>query len=240
MRQRLLTKKFLVAIGLATVILSLSGCVYLRLLYFKNQLKSFDQNVSVHAATTLTFEFRKPIVRDSDFVFISGSSPAKKQILSSVPKEEIWTWRFEKKPGDPTTKPFSMNFRTRFKEGLLTHMEIDETFVQLIGKDFIVSLFQSLGNAKINKIRRSMSIELDKNSIQEMQLPSLSEILAVMGEPTNISKQRSDPAAKCEYEFNFLNPKNGKKAAQFRLFFTGDLLKLEKTITGIRISGKAR
>lgn len=240
MRQRLQSKRLLTAICLVFLSLSLSGCVYLRLLSFKNQLKAFDQNVSVESSPQLIFGFRDPVVRDSDFVFISGASPEKIDKIPQHPSEEVWTWTFEKRRSSPLHQPYRMEFKTRFKDGLLTQMEIDETFVELVGGNLILTMFRNIGNAKINKLRRSMSAELDKNSASAMPLPSLAEIIDVMGEPTRIAKPQSGSAARCEYEFNFLNPENGKKAGQFRLHFTGSLLDSQKAITNFKITGKAR
>lgn len=240
MRQKLQSKRLLTAIALVFLSLSLSGCVYLRLLNFKNQLKSFDQNVSVESSPKLVFGFRDPVVRDSDFVFISGASPDEINKLPGYPSEEVWTWSFEKRRSSPSHRPYTMDFKTRFKDGLLTQMEIDDTFVELVGGDLILSMFKNIGNAKISKLRRSMSAELNKDSVSEMNLPSLDEIFDIMGEPTRFAKPQSGSSTRCEYEFNFLNPESGKKAGQFRLYFTGSLQDSQNPITSFKITGKAR
>jgi len=240
MSQRLQSKRLISAITVLAISFSLSGCVYLRLLHFKNQLKSFDENVSVNTADKLTFAFRNPVVRDSDFVFISGANPDKIERPPQSSDVEVWTWTFEKRLGYPEDKPYRMEFKTRFEEGLLTQMEIDESFAKLVGNELILSLFRKLANAKINKLRRSMSAELNERSLREMSLPSLSEIIDEMGEPTRILKPQSLKNARFEYEFNFLDPKSGKNAGQFRLYFAGHLENPEFEITSFRITGKAR
>jgi hypothetical protein len=133
-----------------------------------------------------------------------------------------------------------MAFKTRFKDRLLTHMEIDETFVKLIGSDPILSMFKNIGEAKINKLRRSMSIELDKTSVLTASLPSLNEIFDVMGRPSRIAKPQSNSVARYEYEFNFHDPESGEKAGQFQLHFTGSLQNPNRSITGFAVTGKAR
>lgn len=240
MSQRFQSKRLLTAICLITLSLTLSGCVYLRLLYFKNQLKKFDQNVTVQSSQKLVFGFRDPIVRDADFVFLSGASPEDIEKLHQGHRGEVWTWTFNKKLGSPDDQPFSMAFKTRFKDRLLTHMEIDETFVKLIGSDPILSMFKNIGEAKINKLKRSMSIELDKTSVLTASLPSLNEIFDVMGRPSRIAKPQSNSGARCEYEFNFHDPESGKKAGQFQLHFTGSLQNPNRSITGFTVTGKAR
>lgn len=240
MSQRPQSKRLISIITLLAVSLSLSGCVYLRLLHFKNQLKAFEENVSVNTAENLTFAFHNPVVRDSDFVFISGAHPDKIERLPHSSDEEVWTWTFAKRLGYPDDKPYRMEFKTRFKEGLLTQMEIDESFTQLVGHEVILSIFRKLANAKINKLRRSMSAELNAKSLREMSLPSLAEIMDEMGEPTRIIKPQSTQNARWEYEFNFRDPESGKNAGQFKLYFAGDLENPEYEITGFRITGKAR
>ncbi|MCH2613219.1 MAG: hypothetical protein MKZ70_00795, partial [Opitutales bacterium] len=65
-------KRVGIAFTLALMLPALTGCVYLRLLDFKNQLKSFDEHVSVLKGKELAFDFSEPIVKNSDFVFITG------------------------------------------------------------------------------------------------------------------------------------------------------------------------
>ncbi len=240
MSQRFQSKRLLTTICLISLSLTLSGCVYLRLLYFKNQLKKFDQNVTVQSSPKLIFGFRDPVVRDADFVFLSGASPEEIEKLHQSPIEEVWTWTFQKKLGSPDDRSFSMQFKTHFKDRLLTHMEIDETFVELIGSEQILSMFKNIGEAKINKLRRSMSIDLDRTSVPIGSLPSLTEIFDVMGKPSRIAKPQSSSGARCEYEFNFHDPDSGKKAGQFQLHFTGSLQNPNLSITGFKVTGKAR
>ncbi len=240
MRKRHRKRSLLVTVALLLLALSLSGCVYLRLLYFKNQLKSFDENVSIVSSSSLTLKFRNPVVKDSDFTFITGSSPGKIQAVSGYPEKEIWTWKFEKKKSEPSDEDYAINFDTEFTGGLLTQMKIDESFIQLFGEDLILHMLRSMGTAKINKIRRSMSTELEANSLGPDPLPSFNQITNEMGRPTKINQSRSDSTTKAEYEFNFYNPENGKKAGQFRLFFMSNSQHPDSPITGFRVTGNAR
>lgn len=240
MRKRPRATRLILLVSVTAFALTLSGCVYLRLLHFKNQLKAFDENVTVLPRSELIFQFQNPIVKDSDFVFISGSAPGRIEAVPHATHEEIWTWQFEKRLKNPTDRPYSMNFKTRFKDGLLTRMEIDKTFVNLVGRDLVLTMFRNIGAAKINKIRRTMTSELSREKIPSLKLPSLQRVHDIMGEPTKISKSKGETLAKNEYEFNFHDPKNGKKAGQFRLIFSGDPQNPDNPITGFRVMGKAK
>ncbi len=87
MRRRHRARRLFLILCLSLVALSLSGCVYLRLLNFKNQLKSFDENVAVLSQTKLAFQFRNPVVKDSDFIFISGASPDLRETTRPIPPQ---------------------------------------------------------------------------------------------------------------------------------------------------------
>ncbi len=240
MSRRHRARRLFLILSLTFIAFSLSGCVYLRLLNFKNQLKSFDKNVAVLSQDRLAFQFHNPVVKDSDFIFISGTSPGRRETIGQSPPEELWTWRFHKRLGESDHQPFTMEFQTRFTENLLTRMVVDDAFVDLVGEDLILAMFRKLGNAKINTLRRSMSTEIGTDALKSMNPPSLDGIFDVMGEPTRIHGRKNDPVARCEYEFNFNDPDTGKKAGQFRLFFAGDLNNPENPITGFRVTGKGQ
>lgn len=229
-----LTKALVLALGLSC----LTGCVYLRLLKFKNQLRQFDQHVVVERVEGLSFQFEEPIIRDEDFVFITESQPSRIRVVSTQPKVEDWDWRFEKKIQTEDCEPFSIVFRTRFEKGLLTQIDFDEKLLEAIPRDFIVELFRSLGNAKINKLRKSATAAMGRDSLEGVELPSMTDISVVMGQPTN--KKRKDRRGIWNYVFNFYNPKNKDLSGQFAIVFTTDSENLDKEIAGFKLTGKAR
>ena len=235
-------KKLFSILILALLAVSLSGCVYLRLLNFKNQLNNFERNVTVESPPGLSLSFSNPVVRGTDLSFITKSKPTLVTSIATDPNIELWTWKFEKQRAEPHHKPYSVDFQTRFESGLLTNMIIDESFVDLIGRDFILKMFRSVGDAKINTIRRSVSASMDTDSLEDISRPTLAKILDSMGQPTrtNETKGSESKHVDCEYEFNFLNPKNQKRAGQFKLIFKADPLHPETPVTGFKITGKGR
>ena len=113
-------KRVGIALTLALMLPALTGCVYLRFLHFKNQLKSFDEHVSVLKGKELAFEFSKPIVKNSDFVFITGSQPSQIEFVDSAGYNEWWTWHFQKRTSIDSDRPFRMTFQAHFQDDLLT------------------------------------------------------------------------------------------------------------------------
>ncbi|MBT5816201.1 MAG: hypothetical protein HOI15_17900 [Opitutales bacterium] len=242
MRKGINAKRILSSFTLVVLAITLSGCVYLRLLNFKNQLTDFERNVTIEAPPGLSFSFNNPVVRGSDLTFVTNSKPTLTSSIATDPNIELWTWRFEKQRAEPHHKSYSVNFQTRLESGLLTNMIIDDPFVDLIGRNFILKMFHSVGDAKINTFRRSISASMDKGALDDVSCPTLAKIIDAMGKPTrtletpNAQNQHID----CEYVFNFLNPKNQKRAGQFKLIFKADPLHPETPVTGFKITGKGR
>lgn len=231
-------KRLTQAFALVLTLSLLSGCVYIRLLKFKNQLSDFDRSVEVVRAEGLSLRFPKPVVRDEDFIFITESEPSQIRTIDPELRIEEWDWRFEKKIENGDNTPFSIVFRTRFEDNMLTQIDFDEKLLEAIPDEFIVELFRSLGNAKINKLRKSATAAMNRESLDGVKLPSITEISNVMGSPTD--KKKKDKRGLWHYVFNFYNPKNKDLSGQFAIVFKTDSDNLEEEIAGFELTGKAR
>ncbi|MDQ8187842.1 hypothetical protein [Pelagicoccus sp. SDUM812002] len=234
----MLRKRLIQAIAIGFTLSLLSGCVYIRLLKFKGQLYSFDEFVVVELDKGLSLKFPKPVVRDEDFVFITESQPSSIAEISQEPKVENWNWRFEKQIQNEDGTPFSIIFRTRFEEGLLTRIDFDEKLLEAIPAGFIVELFRSLGEAKINKLRKSATAAMNRETMHGVPLPTLTDISDVMGQPTD--KDKKDKRRLWNYVFNFYNPKNKDLSGQFAIVFQSDSENPDQEIAGFELTGKAR
>ncbi len=231
-------KRLIQALFLGFTLSLLSGCVYLRLLKFKGQLYDFDEHVLVELDKGLSLKFPEPVVRDEDFVFITESQPSSITEISQQPRIEDWNWRFEKQIQTDDGTPFSIVFRTRFEEGLLTRIDFDEKLLEAIPADFIVELFRSLGDAKINKLRKSATAAMNRETLDGVPLPTLTDISVVMGQPTD--KDKKEKRRLWHYVFNFYNPKNKNLSGQFAIVFQSDSENPDKEIAGFELTGKAR
>lgn len=234
----MLRRRLIQALALGFILTLLSGCVYLRLLKFKNQLHDFDEHVLVELNEGLSLTFPTPVVRDEDFVYITESQPSRITSISTEPMVEDWDWKFEKEIQTAEGKPFSIIFRTRFEDGLLTQINFDEKLLEAIPEDFIVELFRSLGKAKINKLRKSMTAAMNSDTLEGVKLPSMTDISVVMGQPTD--KNKKEKRRLWHYVFNFYNPKNKDLSGQFAIVFKSDSENPDQEIAGFELTGKAR
>lgn len=234
----MLQRRLIPALALGLILFLLSGCVYLRLFKLKNQLHDFDAHVVVQLEKGLSLSFPEPVVRDQDFVYITDSQPSQIRTLSEEPKIEDWDWRFEKELIGEDGEAFSIVFRTRFEQGYLTRIDFDEKLLEAIPPGFIVELFRSLGDAKINKLRKSATAAMTRDSLEGVSLPSMADISKVMGKPTDQSKKEKKRL--WNYVFNFYNPRSKDLSGQFAIVFKSDSESLDKEIAGFELTGKAR
>ena len=110
-----------------------------------------------------------------------------------------------------------MTFRAHFQDELLTRFEVDKTFVELFGQDFTEEILSRMGHAKINKLRRSVTMAIDSATLAELSPPSLSEIVRSYGGTNRHTDSNSPSLESCRYEFHYYNPKSGKTAGRFSI-----------------------
>lgn len=67
-----------------------------------------------------------------------------------------------------------------------------------------MELFRSLGRAKINKLRKSATAATSRDTLKGVDLPSMTEISGIMGQPTD--KNKKDRRRLWNYVFNFPIP----------------------------------
>ena len=97
----------------AVLALSLTGCVWLRPLTFKNQLKNFDKYVTVRDTNGLSLYFTKPVLVQSDIQYLLNAAPTSALTNGS---QVAWLWTFEKvQPSNAApAKPLDLTFSTLF------------------------------------------------------------------------------------------------------------------------------
>jgi len=230
--------------GLFALLLSLcfllSGCSYLRLLEFKNQLKDFDRFVAIETENGLSFHFHKPVLNSKDFVFLTGCDPTTVMPRDQDPSIATWIWRFEKDPNalakDP---PCSISFKTTFRDGLLERMEVDKSLLKAMDPEFVAAMLRSLGKARINKLKMAMRAEVKRHQAPKTRFPSLAAIKRVFGKPTRIREIKETAELENEYVFSFRDPQNHTVAGQFKVIFQGKD-NLDSTISGFVLTGKGR
>ena len=140
--------------------LLLTGCVWLRLLAFKEQLADLDRYVKVDDRNGLAFHFLEPVLYADDVRELLQMEPTVKTTNQNC---QTWLWTFEKELAVTNAEPanFDLTFATLFENRKFNELGIPERFTAVIPKPIILGIVRSLGHADIDRSKRSASVRWD-------------------------------------------------------------------------------
>ncbi|MBI4397222.1 MAG: hypothetical protein HY548_09015 [Elusimicrobia bacterium] len=174
-------------IGLAAVLV-LSGCVYLRLLELKSQIKSFDKNFTVSGHPELIIQFHNPILFTKDMRFLIGADPLSKKTLGN---EKIWHYEFKIVRHSPPEKtPMEdLNLTLYFAKGKLSRFTVPETFLLLFSREVMTETMRLAGNSEVLETKRLVRAHMRLSPEADAKLPSREKTLSLMGKPLAVQQQ---------------------------------------------------
>lgn len=220
----------------------LSGCVYLRLLQVKNQLKEFDKHFAVQLDNGLIVHHLHPVLLSKDVHYLTKVDPSfVKQNSSGF----TWTYRFEKLNKDEKTieegKPviFDMVFNEKKR---ITQFKFHEIFLQLAPPKFIELSLRALGDAKVFKSQRKLDADPTVWEGEKLHAPLATQIIPKLGEPVN--KKMEEEGLIVTYKYRLAVPEGKsypekKRLAEVRLTFdpkTEELNRLKANFAGMKLS----
>lgn len=180
----------------------LSGCVYLRLLEIKKQLKNFEENFFIAGRSELIIGFNDPVLKTKDVKFLIGAEP----LYQTAEGEDVYHYEFEEStsaggpppvvygtttfvlnqatapvPGPPPLARLSLDLA--FNDGKLVKIIVPETFMLLFPRNVLVETLKQAANAEVFETKRLARGRIVLPSAIEAELPSLSKTLFLLGEP---------------------------------------------------------
>jgi hypothetical protein len=205
-RMRMCKSKISLAL-LVILMLSLTGCVYFRLLAFKKQCANFDQFFQVIDKDGLTITAKKPLLYSTDLLYL-GLAPTSKEIVQN---EEIWKLIFEKiYPSKKTESDnFDITVSLRFKDKMLKAVHISENYFVVLPKPFVILMFKSLGSAKIDKKNKTATTQATSNSNMDFDIPHKADALQLLGKP--YETEEDDDTETLTYKYILKAPKINNK-----------------------------
>jgi hypothetical protein len=223
----------LLAGGLA---LLLTGCIWLRLLTFKNQLADFDRYVKASDQAGLVLQFVKPVLYCEDLVELLEVQPTRK---STNQNQQDWFWTFEKLLPDAAAESnrFEVTFTTVFLDRKLSRIAIPDSFLAMLPKPFVLGLFRSLGHAQVDRKSRAASAKWVPEG--ESKIPARPEVAQLLGMPFAVTN--SGPAYTHLYKYQLKSPSlksNETMVARALFTYTRDsdaLTRIEASFSGLRI-----
>lgn len=169
MRRTLVT---ILAIGA----LALAGCVYWRLLQFKQQLGDFSANFSVENGRCYTLVSLHPLLRGEDVDGLMGVEPSRREQAAGL---EWRVYAFHKEPPDGAAP---LVYRLGFAGDRLQRIEFPAQFTQLYPEDGLSGLLAALGGAELDRRERRARARLAREQLAA-GLPDRAGVDSALGAP---------------------------------------------------------
>jgi hypothetical protein len=172
-----------------SVSLFLSGCVYLRLLAFKNQLKDFDLHFTIESETIFALRFLHPVLYAKDLLYLAERQPS--EIIAGE-NGERWLYRFRKvdlreEPSNHERGTDLVFEMTIDRQNLLEAITLSPLFLQIVPPQFIEASLRSLGGGHIDRKNRRISANAAKALDAGFHPPDRNKILSELGEPLSVA-----------------------------------------------------
>ncbi len=206
--RRLSVSKAPVLILMLAAMLSVSGCVYLRLLEFKGQLSDFEENFAVDVSDGLSITFRDPVILEKDMWKI-GLPPT----LQIADAEGVtWVLVFDKQSEDdePETVGREVQIDLRFEDDKLAAFAVGEELFAFIPKEAVLKTLSSLGDLEISVARRKARLTVGGGPDWDFPSPDKAEIVGTLGPAT--SEEMDDDHSILTYSYR-LRPASPRSAA---------------------------
>lgn len=226
---------------LALLLISLAGCVWLRLLELKNQLAEFDENFETQVSDHFTLVFKHPVLLNEDFVTLAKLEPTTKQ---NTPVGSRWIQAFHKIDGQGKIQPgvdffFTLDFD---QEDRLTHWDFSPVFMSMVPAQFFEASIRSLAKGRVDEANHRFRVEKQDLAKITVKPPTVEKIVSTLGEP--IEKSEEDGKTLYVYRFLVDSPHIDKDyldrgVTDVKLFFdkkTKELARMGGRFIGLKIN----
>jgi hypothetical protein len=218
---------------LVLAVLLLPGCVYLRLLEVRNQLRDFDAEIEVAGAPGLEVRFRHPVLLDTDLDHLIGAGPT---AAARFPGGEVRTYAFSRLPttlGEDLPGAATILVLTAvLDDGRLRAVAFPDEVFQVIPRDLAVAALRAMGSAQVDTASRSASTQV--GVVPQAVPPDGARLVEALGHP-NVRQDLPDGRRRWVWRYvldqdgdqpvmaamAFVFPAAGGPANQFQANITG-------------------
>ncbi|MGB3363690.1 MAG: hypothetical protein WBB48_02825 [Thermodesulfobacteriota bacterium] len=232
------SKRFLIYSGLFLVLLTLSSCIFFRMLDVRDQLNDFETNFDLNDDRGLTLVFKNPVLMSDDVIWLMKGSP-----VSVKPEQEgqLWTYVFQKQyltsqeEGDEYDIPILMVM----EDDKLTEVTFPERFLNNLSIPLLKKMLASMGNADISKFSRSASSKYEGDDPNE--IPTSDNVQETLGIPYEIEDLGENSKLSYLYYLEDAQGNATKDNLNFELWFIAGnddkaLKRVGGKIRGIKLS----
>lgn len=174
------TKQKILGVLLISLVVLNSGCVYLRLLQVKRQLKDFNNNFILSDEGGLTLIFKNPVLLENDIVWLMKDKPIDTQQSENG---ELWKYQLEKKYAEAKREEgdFDIPVSMFFQNDKLVKVIFPERFLKDLSIPLLKRMLSSMGKADIDKLNRQAESRFEGKNASE--IPKKKYVLNVLGVP---------------------------------------------------------
>jgi len=233
--------KFAYRTLLLLLVLLLSGCVWLRVLEMKSQMKRFDEHFRIENSPQFKLHFLHPVLYDDDYRTLAKVEPSLKEAL---PAGTRWKQVFHKIGPDGKTQPnvdivFTLEFDP---DQRLKRWDFSPTFLAMVPPRFLEASLRSLGKGKVDEGKKQLKVDAEDLPKVVSPPPTRQQIVAVLGEPTE--QPQNDGGTLSVYRFVTDTPLvekgyEDRRNAYAKLHFdprTDELKKVSARFLGLKFS----
>lgn len=214
-------------VGIAGLFL-LTGCVYLRLLKTKNQLRDFDAHYEVGGRPSWNLDFKTPALSAKDAVFLIGAEP---NAVGSGPFGEVYDYSFEIVRSTHQSRVALEKLSLRLHidgDGKLRRIEVPESFLLYFSRHVLESTLRMAGNAEISQAKKTARVTVPLSPEVEAELPSLQRTILLLGEP--LEEEEVEGLRLLTYRYRIVADPTGNPIIA-RLYFGPDSLMRRASVT---------
>ena len=187
------------------LLLGLSSCLLNRVVTVKQQFCDFESNFALRFDDVTELQIQHPVLRDTDILWISDAEPTR---ISELNEELVMTWEIEKVMKIPEPEndiAIDLYFEQSDGKYKLRRVQMDPVLREMtdsetMNQELIEKMASNVCDTGWSFSARDVEYELSEQEIA--LLPSRSEIVKALGEPTEYLESESAYV----YEFR---PKNG-------------------------------
>jgi len=209
-------KKVFVLVGLFLIMLSLSSCIFVRMMKVKNQLNDFEINFDLNDERGLTLVFKNPVLLADDVIWLmKGGSVS----VETIDEGQLWTYVFQKQhavsqdEGDAYDIPILMVM----EDDKLTQVTFPERFLKNLSIPLLKKMLASMGNADVSKLRRSASSKFAGKDPAE--IPTSDNVIETLGAPYEIEELQENSKLSYLYYLEDSEGNADKDNLNFELWF---------------------
>lgn len=207
------------AILIAACAMLLAGCVWSRLLDFKNQLKEFDRYfAAADVEQSLELTCLEPCTRPEDFGYLLGGEQPTSRSAPAADGSELWTYHLRRDRSDS----IGLDVTVGTRGGLTTALRIPPEVLRFLPRDRFLALARAMGKADIDQGKRQASTALAGADARPIA-PGRATVLRALGQPDAASPVEN--GEELRYDFKLQAPDGSLGAvSELKLTMSGDRL----------------